>query len=96
MTKLEARITWGNLNDGCLEAPFSGIKPSFFVAGELIAAIVECEVAAMERGHTYDVLIKLPYGARYLLHLNPGAKTRLQVGERVIATGEILRVRKDS
>jgi hypothetical protein len=94
MTKLEARITWNTEAAGCIESPFSGIQPSFWVAGDLIASRVESRdgTKTMERGRSYDVLISLPYGENYEPHLRPGMEVRLQVGGRVIAVGSVSRV----
>lgn len=93
MITLEAIVTWKEESEGCWEISFSGIRPSFFVAGDLIAATVEVPgVDRMERGKTYAVVIYLPY-EQYLEHLFPGMKTRLQVGARVIASGKVTQVR---
>jgi hypothetical protein len=95
MRTLEARITWSTEANGCIEAPFSGIQPSLLVAGDLIMSRIESRDGSkeMERGQTYDVLINLPYGEHYAAHLVLGMEVRLQVGERVIATGSITHVR---
>jgi hypothetical protein len=94
MRTLEAAITWNTEENGCIEAPFSGIQPSMLVGGDLIMARVERWNGdkTMERGQTYEVTIKLPYGEHYAEHLVPGMDIRLQVGERVIATGAVTRV----
>lgn len=92
---IEAKITWNTEDHGCIESPFSGIQPSLAVAGELIMSRVECKdgTKKMKRGHCYDVIITLSYGQRYKAHLLPGMDVRLQVGERIIATGSVTNVR---
>lgn len=94
MKTLQARITWNTEDQGCVEKPFSGIQPSFAVAGDLIVSRIERSdgMKEMERGNTYDVLIRLPYGEMYQQHLFPGMEVKLQVGARVIATGTVDRV----
>jgi hypothetical protein len=95
---LEAKITWATEANGCIERPFSGIQPSMLVAGELIMARIESQHATkeMERGQAYDVLIKLPYGEQYEAHLIPEMEVKLQVGERVIATGTVTHLTVES
>ena len=95
MKILDARITWNTEADGGLEEPFSGIQPSFLVAGELIMSRVESRdgIATMKRGSTYEVVITLPYGEKYATHLHSGMPVRLQVGNRTIGTGTVDRVR---
>jgi hypothetical protein len=94
MKTIEANITWNSAENGCLEAPFSGIQPSFLVAGELITSRIESAdgYEIMERGQSYRVIIKLPYGEQYVAHLHPGMEVRLHVGERRIATGKVERI----
>lgn len=95
MKTLEARITWNLEQNGCLEEPFSGIQPSFLVAGDLIMSRVESRDGStmMKRGETYEVVISLPYGEHYAAHLRPGMPVRLQVGGRIVATGTVERMR---
>lgn len=70
---------------------FSGMRPSFRVAGELIMCevIKDPEGGTLERGKTYDVRIKLPYGEVFREHLYVGFRFELNVGGMVIGEGVI-------
>ncbi len=73
---------------------FSGIRPSFSVADDLIASEVFHDVAdeVLERGRQYEVRIVLPYGQQYREHIVPGMTFTLQAGARVLGSGSVLRV----
>ena len=95
MRTLEAEITWRTEAEGCLEQPFSGIRPSFAVGGDLVMSRVDAMdgSADMQRGKCYNVLIDLPYGEHYKEHLQVGMEARLQVGARIIGSGVVTKIR---
>lgn len=70
---------------------FSGMRPSFGVAGELIM----CEIfetsgeRVMERGASHEVRIHLPYGEMFKERLPVGYQFKLNVGGKVIGEGVI-------
>ena len=68
MLLVEAKIIWKTIEDGGLtQQLFSGIRPSFAGAGDLIACIVSRKDVeeVMFWGKEYEVLIELPYGEVY-------------------------------
>ena len=95
MIKLSAKVTWvGRDAKGLTIEPFSGIRPSFAVGGDLITSEVfrsdgEHE---MRLGQEYEVEIRLLYGEVYQDQLFPGLEFNLNAGNRVVATGRVLRV----
>jgi hypothetical protein len=70
---------------------FSGMRPAFRVAGELVT----CEVftgpkgTPMKRGEQYDVTIQLPYGEMFREHLQVGYAFELNTAKFVIGEGRI-------
>jgi hypothetical protein len=77
---------------------FSGMRPSFRVAGELIM----CEIlmgpkgTPMVRGESYEVQINLPYGEMFREHLHVGDRFELNVGGMVIGEGLITEVHQQA
>lgn len=94
MKTLEAKITWNKEDNGCIEAPFSGIQPSLAVGGDLITSRIERRDGqkTMERGQSYEVFIMLPYGEHYSEYLTVGMDVSLQVGSRIIAVGSVTHI----
>ena len=68
MLQLIADVQWKTPSDGGLTTkPFSGIQPSFSVAGDLIISRVVCAdgTSQMNYGEKYHVRVDLPYGEQY-------------------------------
>lgn len=98
MIRLKAIVVWGSEASGCLEHPFSGIRPSFLIRGDLIASIIISENGMnwMPRNEECSVIVELPYGEHYLEFLITGLEFKLHVGAREIAFGRIVEVLPDS
>jgi hypothetical protein len=94
MLKLTANVTWRNQGQGNFQPPFAGMRPSFAVAGDLIAAIVEPvdPDAKMKRGGSTTVCISLPYGEEYASAIKPDMNFTLQIASIIIADGLVLTV----
>lgn len=93
MRMLRARISVvpeGDLgHDG-----FSGMRPSFNLDGDPITSEVHSAQGerVLAKGKDHDVVVTLPYGEILGDKLRVGASFVLQVGGRMLATGNIVEV----
>jgi len=90
MIEVNARVNFKN-KGSLYKPPISGMNCSFSVDSDLIM----CQVfskntdSKFEFGKEYNVLLKLPYGEKYVDKIITGYSFTLNMGEREFATGII-------
>lgn len=74
----------------------SGMRPSFNLDDNPITSVVHSATGAqvLARGARHEIVIMLPYGEILDDHLRAGSTFRLQVGGRLLATGEVVQIMK--
>lgn len=95
MLSVEAKIRFRNTSDGGLHRnAVSGMQPSFSVSDDLIMCTVNGKDGVEEfiLGETYEVTIDLPYGEKYSDEICKGYFFELNLGGKVIAEGEVLKL----
>ena len=95
MMRLSANIVFLYEEEGGMDKDgFSGIRPNFEVAGDLITSEIwsTTEDEIFVRGTHYRVIVHLPYGEVYRESIDPEMKFTLRQGARILGYGEVVEI----
>jgi len=95
MLKIHAEVYFKTPEEGNKQGKLiSGIWPSFSVSNGLIMSQVfaHADDDYFHPGETYEVVIHLPYGEKFISEIQPGYRFNLNAASQVFADGEVFSI----